>query len=119
MSNLSMSHTIRAWLLAPVVEELQKLRHEQKTEIGKVVLKVSELSDKIDALGTGLDDVSTKLATLGTDLSAEIQEINDKLAAGSATPEDLAKLSALSERLTAMSTQVSGLSDTVKGIVTP
>lgn len=80
---------------------------------------MSELSEKIDAVGTALDTLGTNLSTLGTDLQTEIQEINAKLAAGSATPEDLAKLTALADKAAAFGTQVTNLSNTVKGIVNP
>lgn len=81
---------------------------------------MSELSDKIAAVSTAIGVVEDKLTTLGVDLTQEIQEIKDKLnAGGGVTPEDLAGLQAIADRLGAVSTSVGTLDDTVKNIVTP
>lgn len=129
MINLSISQTIRAWFSAPLIAELATVKTELaiikigvaniQDKLGKVVHKMAELDDKIDAVGVALDGVGANLSTLGTDLSAEIQQIKDAIAAGSVSAESLAKLDALAAKAAAFGTQVTDLSTTVKGIVTP
>jgi phage-related protein len=98
-------------------DRLLKLIHKQ---LKRMVKTMSEISDKIAAASAAIASVEEKLTTLGADLTQEIKEINDKLTAGGGvTPEDLAGLQAIADRLTTVGTTVSGLSDTVKNIVTP
>lgn len=83
----------------------------------KVERKMSQLSDAIAAVSNGLSVVSEKLTNLGTDLSAEIAEINAKIAAGNVTPEDLANLTTIASGLGNVGTGLQALSDQVKAIV--
>lgn len=81
---------------------------------------MSELSDGIKAASDAVGAVEDKLTTIGADLTQEIKEINDKLATGSpVTPEDLAGLKAIADRLTVVATNVGTLDDQIKNIVTP
>lgn len=103
---MNLSEVVRAWLNAPTLEEIKKVRSQ-----------MSELSDKIGAVSTGLSGVSAKLATLGTDLTAEIAEINAKLATGAVTPEDLANLNTIATGLGSVASGLQSLSDQVKVII--
>lgn len=91
---------------------LKKLKRMEKT--------MSELSDGIKAVSDAVGAVEEKLTTIGADLTQEIKEINDKLTAGTGvTPEDLAGLKSIADRLTTVATSVGTLDDQIKNIVTP
>ena len=104
--NMKAFEALRAWLIAPILAEIRKVENQ-----------VSELSDAIAAVSTGLSDVSAKLTQLGLDLLTEIQAINDKIVAGAVTQEDLANLNTIAAGLGTVSSGLQSLSDQVKAIV--
>ena len=98
--------SLRAWINAPILTELRKVEN-----------KMSQLSDAIKAVSDGLAAVSQKLAEVGTSLAAEIQQINDKIAAGSVTPEDLTNLSTIATGISGIATSLDSLNTQIQGIV--
>ncbi len=61
--------------------------------------KLSNLSDEIAALGTTVTDAEARVSTDVQALRDRIAELEAIIAAGSATPEDIAALEALRQRI--------------------
>ncbi len=61
--------------------------------------RLSQLSDEIAALGTTVTDAEARVSTDVQALRDRIAELEAIIAAGSATPEDIAALEALRQRI--------------------
>lgn len=103
---ISISEQLRAWMIAPILEEIRKVEK-----------KMSQLSDAITAVSAGITALGTQLSTVATDLQTEIAEINAKIAAGTVTQADLDSLSALATTLSGMSANVTQLDTDIKNII--
>lgn len=80
--------------------------------------KMSELSDSVKSVSDALDAQAAQISELGTSLTTEIQQIADKIAAGGApTPEEIASVKALAQRVVDSTAVLKSTSDQIKAIV--
>lgn len=104
---MSFSQVIQAWILAPILKELQKLE-----------AKMSQLDDAVVALKTQNTALADAVTALGTDLTDEIKRLHDLIAslqANGATPQNLADLASITTNLQGLVTTVGGLDTQAKG----
>ncbi len=82
-----------------------------------IMATLQQVSDAVDAIGTGVGNLSTKLTDVGTSLTAEIKKLDDIIAAlkagGTINPADLdaivAKLKTQADGLTTLATTADAL----------
>lgn len=87
----------------------EEFNKESRHLFHKLEKKMSDLSDRIASLTAKVTDLEAADAALGTALVAEIGRAEAKIAelqalieAGSATPEDIAALAAIEDRVAAL-----------------
>jgi predicted nucleic acid-binding Zn-ribbon protein len=88
--------------LKEIHEDVVNVRKDLEALSRKVDHKMSQLSDKITALNSGIDAAIARVQTDVTALNAKIVELQAKVDAGTATPEDLAALDSAQAKVDAL-----------------
>ena len=86
------------WFLKPIIEILTE-----------VLIKMSDLSDAVDAIQTAVDALAANLNTATTDIEKTINDLIAKIAAGQDTTGAVASLKASLDKLTAANSAIQAL----------